>query len=89
VTFMGVLPTAYCDHAHRTATGTRVGHGTAAVDPKVIPFGRAFWVPGYGRAVALDTGGLIKGRRIDVWIQDCRNAMTWGVRHLIIRIGDS
>ncbi|GAA3326735.1 hypothetical protein GCM10020331_063860 [Ectobacillus funiculus] len=37
-----------------------------AVDPKVIPLGSKVWVEGYGEAIAGDTGGAIKGNRIDV-----------------------
>ena len=37
-----------------------------AVDPKVIPLGSKVWVEGYGEAIAGDTGGAIKGNRIDI-----------------------
>ena len=37
-----------------------------AVDPKVIPLGFKVWVEGYGEAIAGDTGGAIKGNRIDI-----------------------
>ena len=37
-----------------------------AVDPSVIPLGTKVWVEGYGYAVAGDTGGAIKGNKIDV-----------------------
>ena len=39
-----------------------------AVDPKVIPLGSKVWVEGYGEAIAGDTGGAIKGNRIDVLV---------------------
>jgi uncharacterized protein YabE (DUF348 family)/3D (Asp-Asp-Asp) domain-containing protein len=42
------------------------GWGIIAVDPKVIPIGSKVWVAGYGYAVACDTGGAIKGMKIDV-----------------------
>ena len=48
-----------------TASGMRVRFGIVAVDPKVIPLGTRLYVSGYGYAVAGDTGGLIKGMRID------------------------
>ena len=38
-----------------------------AVDPNVIPLGSKVWVEGYGYAVAGDTGGAIKGNKIDLF----------------------
>ncbi len=49
-----------------SARGTPLGRGIAAVDPKVIPLGTKLWVEGYGYALADDTGGKIKGDRIDL-----------------------
>ena len=49
-----------------TATGTKAGYGTVAVDPRVIPLGSKVYIPGYGTAIAADTGGAIKGNRVDV-----------------------
>ncbi len=50
-----------------TYLGWRVRPGIVAVDPRVINLQSQIYVPGYGFAVAGDTGGLIKGRRIDVY----------------------
>jgi 3D (Asp-Asp-Asp) domain-containing protein len=50
----------------RTVLGTKVGYGTVAVDPKVIPLRKHLWVEGYGFCIALDTGGAIKGLKIDL-----------------------
>src|SRR5581483_3119751 len=44
-----------------------VGWGVAAVDPSVIPLGTHLTIPGYGEAVAADTGGSIAGARVDLW----------------------
>ena len=41
--------------------------GVAATDPRVIPFYTHFRVEGLGVYTALDTGGAIKGNRIDIW----------------------
>jgi 3D (Asp-Asp-Asp) domain-containing protein len=53
-----------------TATGTTVTHGICAVDPKVIPLGTVFYVPGYGMCKAADTGGAIKGNKIDLGFEN-------------------
>ncbi len=49
-----------------TATGARLDVGIVAVDPRVIPLGTRLYIPGYGFAVAADTGGAITGNRIDL-----------------------
>jgi 3D (Asp-Asp-Asp) domain-containing protein len=50
----------------RTFSGTEVKRGTIAIDPKVISLGTRIYVPGYGFGVAEDTGGAIKGNKIDL-----------------------
>jgi 3D (Asp-Asp-Asp) domain-containing protein len=70
---MTVYATAYCLKGS-TATGLPVGPGIVAVDPTVIPLGTRMTIPGYGEGVAADTGGAIKGARIDVWIGSCAAA---------------
>jgi len=49
-----------------TRLGWKMRHGIIAVDPKVIRLRTPLYVPGYGRGVAGDTGGLIKGKHIDL-----------------------
>ncbi len=49
-----------------TATGVPVTKGIVAVDPKVIPLGTRMCIPGYGMAVAADTGGGVRGYWIDL-----------------------
>lgn len=63
-----------------TPKGTRGGPGSIAVDPRVIPMGTELEVEGYGRGQARDTGGDIKGRRIDVWLPTISQCMQWGRR---------
>lgn len=53
-----------------TATGVPVDRGIVAVDPSVIPLGTRLYVPGYGYAVAADTGGGIRGAMIDLGYPD-------------------
>lgn len=53
-----------------TATGVVVTYGVVAVDPNVIPLGTRLFIPGYGYAVAADTGGAVKGNIIDLGFPD-------------------
>jgi cystine transport system substrate-binding protein len=69
-----------------TATGLPVGWGVAAVDPSVIPLGTHMSVPGYGEAVAADTGGAIVGATIDLWFPTTAQAMAWGRRVVTITL---
>jgi 3D (Asp-Asp-Asp) domain-containing protein len=55
---------------HYTATGAYLTKGICAADPKVIPFHRSFYVPGYGQCKMEDTGGAIKGNKIDLGFED-------------------
>lgn len=57
-----------------------------AVDPKVIPLGSKVWVEGYGVAIAGDTGGAIKGKRIDILMPTKDNCYDFGRRTVKIRI---
>lgn len=68
----------------RTASGLPVGWGIAAVDPSVIPLGTRMMVPGYGEAVAADTGGAIVGATIDLWFPTVAQANAWGRRTVTI-----
>jgi uncharacterized protein YabE (DUF348 family) len=53
-----------------TSTGVPVTKGIVAVDPSVIPYGTRMYIPGYGFAVAADTGGAIIGNIIDLGFPD-------------------
>ncbi len=66
-----------------TAIGMRAGKGVIAVDPKVIKLRSKVYVPGYGMAVAGDTGGAIKGNIIDLGFEDARTA-GWSARFVDI-----
>jgi uncharacterized protein YabE (DUF348 family)/3D (Asp-Asp-Asp) domain-containing protein len=53
-----------------TRMGVPVTRGVVAVDPAVIPLGTRLYIPGYGFAVASDTGGGIIGHMIDLGYPD-------------------
>lgn len=65
-----------------TASGklAKAGH-TIAVDPRVIKMGATVLIDGLGKRVAEDTGGAIKGKRIDVYTQTVHAAKRFGVQH--------
>ncbi len=87
-----VVSTAYAPNEDgvgtRTATGARAGYGIVAVDPRVIPLGTRLYIPGYGYGVAADTGGAIKGNRIDLCFDTCAECIAWGRRTVTITILD-
>ncbi|KIL76397.1 LysM peptidoglycan-binding and 3D domain-containing protein [Bacillus badius] len=73
-----------------TATGINLNADrnakVIAVDPNVIPLGSKVYVEGYGTAVAGDTGGAIKGNRIDLHVPTESQARDWGRRTVNITI---
>lgn len=67
----------------KTASGRMVSRGLIAADPRVLPLGSRVRLdyPGYsGEYLVADTGGLIRGRRIDIWTPSSREAMRFGRR---------
>lgn len=63
----------------RTATGTRVTEGrTIAVDPGIIPLGWWVYIEGVGFRRAEDTGGAIKGNKIDIYYDSLQRARNFG-----------
>lgn len=63
-----------------TASGYHAGHGIVAVDPRIIPLGTKLYIPGYGFAIAGDTGGAIVGNRIDLGFDSLGDALSFGRR---------
>ncbi|MDP7992341.1 cell wall-binding protein EntC [Bacillus sp. MHSD_36] len=57
-----------------------------AVDPNVIPLGSKVWVEGYGVAIAGDTGGAIKGNKIDVLMPDKGTSSNWGRKTVTVKV---
>ncbi|GKU83254.1 3D domain-containing protein [Niallia sp. NCCP-28] len=82
---MYVTATAY-SHESTKSDFTALGYNIKknnnmkliAVDPSVIPLGTRVWVEGYGQAIAGDTGGAIKGHKIDVLMPNNSKSIAWG-----------
>lgn len=71
-----------------TATGIdlRKKSKVIAVDPKVIKLGSKVYVPGYGEAIAGDTGGAIRGKKIDVHMNSVNACYNWGRRTVNVKV---
>lgn len=69
-----------------TKMGTLARYGVVAVDPRVIPLGTRLFIPGYGVAVAEDTGGDILGNRIDLCMEDYTACMVFGRRMMPVYV---
>ncbi|HSI67458.1 MAG TPA: 3D domain-containing protein, partial [Planococcus sp. (in: firmicutes)] len=83
--------TAFCTGCSGiTATGINLkdnpGLKVIAVDPSVIPLGSKVWVEGYGNAIAGDTGGAIKGNKIDLFMPDRSDALAFGRKQVKVKI---
>ena len=69
-----------------TASGMKARYGVVAVDPSVIPLGTKLYIEGYGNAVAGDTGGAIKGNRIDLFFNSQQECTNFGRRQVKVTI---
>lgn len=85
--------TAYDPSAgSKTAMGTRARVGAVAVDPRAIPLGSKLYIesmdgfPTYGFATAEDTGGAIKGNRIDLFYSTNAQALRFGRRNVKVYV---
>ena len=82
-----IAPQTYTATAYslrgRTASGLPVSRGLIAADPAVLPLGTRVRVEAgefSGEYVVADTGGAVRGRRIDIWTPTSREAMRFGRR---------
>ena len=80
--------TAYC-HGTRTASGTRPTENTVAADPAVLPLGSRIRLSGLhdpynGDYVVEDTGPKVRGRHVDLYVRDCREAVRFGRRSALV-----
>ncbi|HHW36376.1 MAG TPA: DUF348 domain-containing protein [Bacillales bacterium] len=83
--------TAYCNGCSgKTSTGINLRENpdvkVIAVDPSVIPLGTKVWVEGYGHAIAADTGGSIKGNKIDLFIPNQKTVDSYGRKTVLIKM---
>jgi 3D (Asp-Asp-Asp) domain-containing protein len=82
--------TAYCT-GRLTATGTKPAESIVAADPRVLPMGSRIRLSGldnrYNRVYVVgDTGGSIRGRRIDLYMRNCKEATAFGRRTVTISV---
>ena len=74
-------------HRHSlTSIGLVAARGIVAVDPRVIPYYTKMYIPGYGIAMAGDTGGAIRGNRVDLFMDSYEEAINWGRRNVEVYI---
>ena len=86
--------TAYCT-VGETASGAYTRRGIVAADPRLLPLGTRIRVQGLGSPFdgiydVEDTGRLIKGRELDLFMRDCRQAKVFGRQHArisVLRVG--
>ncbi len=82
------------DGGNYTCLGKPTSRGTVAVDPNVIPLGTRLYIESedgkyiYGEAVAGDTGGAIKGYKIDLFVESQAECRAFGRRNVIVYILD-
>ena len=62
------------------------GLSTVSVDPSVIPLGSKVFVEGYGYAIASDTGGAIKGNKMDLYMNTLEDCYAFGRRTVTVSI---
>jgi 3D (Asp-Asp-Asp) domain-containing protein len=73
----------------RTASGVPVSKGIIAADPRVLPLGSRVKIEAgtySGEYVVADTGGMVRGKRIDIWTPSSREAMRFGRRTVKLTI---
>ncbi|MDR3253340.1 MAG: 3D domain-containing protein, partial [Endomicrobium sp.] len=69
-----------------TFLGQKMQRGIVAVDPKVIPLKTRLFISGYGYGYAGDTGNLIKGKRIDLGVNNEKEEKSWMFKDVTVYI---
>jgi 3D (Asp-Asp-Asp) domain-containing protein len=87
---MEMSSTAYCLKG-LMRTGVRTRDGMAAADPRVLPLGSVVRVSHsdgrpIGVFVVMDTGGAVRGNKIDIYMDSCREASAWGRRAVVAEV---
>ena len=80
--------TAYCLKG-RTATGGSVRRGIIAADPRVLPLGSRIMLGAgsySGTYTVADTGGAVKGNKLDIWVPSCSEARNFGRRTVSVKV---
>ena len=85
--YLGTFVVTCYDLGGHTATGASPTTETVAVDPRVIPLGTRINIAGVGERIAQDTGGAIRGNRLDIWEPTYSQCAAWGVRDLQVWMG--
>jgi len=83
---ISVNATAYTHTGNATASGVMPKVGMIAVDPRVIPMGSMVRIEGMGTFKATDTGGLIKGNKIDIFMDTRGECIDFGIKKLSLQI---
>ena len=69
-----------------TATGKEAYEGIIAVDPKIIPLGTEVEIKDLGKFIAEDTGGKIKGNKVDIYFSSKAEAKEFGKQGIWLRM---
>lgn len=70
-----------------TADGSSVQEGvTVAADPAVIPLGTVVYIDGIGQRTVQDTGGGVKGKHLDIYINNLDQALAFGVQEAAVHV---
>jgi 3D (Asp-Asp-Asp) domain-containing protein len=67
-------------------SGYPTARGAVAADRTLFRFGTRINVPGYGPGTVLDTGGAIRGLRLDLWFATRQEAIVWGSRYVDVTV---
>lgn len=84
------VATAYCK-GQTTASGVGVRSGVAAADPKTLPLGSIVQIEGVpeqhrGIYTVLDTGPMVQGRHLDLYMWSCHEALAFGRRPVTVTV---